>query len=132
MHSPPVKWLQKFQHKLMEENQNLTILSANLLSKSKQAPPGTPPARHEKMSTPLRRQLLALAGKLDTKIPFCVRKEFSELKHSSEEQMSYWTGRAEIVICHGIKLDDSNRDCSFSSFINRFSDKLFHSLNQQN
>lgn len=64
-----VACLQKSQHYLITENKNLTVVSMELVNKSKQAQHDTPAARHEKVRISVLMHLLGLAVQVNNNVP---------------------------------------------------------------
>lgn len=78
------------------------------MNNSKQAPHSNPPGRHEKTANSLARHVIFLAAKDDKNLQSWVQLEVSELHQVSEHNVGLWTGRAEIVVSQGIRIDDSS------------------------
>lgn len=72
--------LQESQHDLKPQNKAITLLTAELFIKSKQASPGCPPPRTHKFGTSVPKHLSSPELEVDLDVTSWIKQEVSELK----------------------------------------------------
>lgn len=108
----------------MAEHETLHLGNAKIITKPGQAHLGPSPARNERFTTTLLRNILGRALEVHTNIPSCLERKVSEMKQFSESNIRNWGGRAELVFPQRIILHDSNHGV-LSFFTNPSLERMF-------
>lgn len=91
--------------KMIAEDQRFILIYVVLIEISKELTHGTPPAKQEKVRTPLEKDLFELTIKLDNSVYSWKNQELRKRNHFWVHEKTLWTGRN--VLSQKISIDDS-------------------------